>query len=1031
MEKFAEQAQNEIKAVSPISLPQKAHTGSGLPYEELIHRLNDECIRNGLPALSDLPERPPVTLLATAQTTGEKKYRLTCDFGEINRKSKVPAFMSGDIRDKQQRLAGHRYMCKFDFAAGFYALAVEESSQPYLAFFVPDMGFRTWTRMPFGATGAPTAFGCAAAEALEGLVGDIMELFVDDGGAADNEFEGMLRKMRTILERARSRGLSISPQKTELFVSEMVFGGGKVSREGLAPDPAKVTAVVEWERPRTLHNLMGFLGLTGYFRPIIRNYSRIARPLTDLCRYLEIPRGEERRLGPRKLKSILKAKTLDGIWTNEHMKAFIELKRVLTSTPVLRSPQMDGTPFIVTTDGSMHGFGGVLAQRFTYRMEDGKQVTRTHPIAYVSKRTSESEEKYIPYLLEFAALKFALDKFADVTWGAPIEIETDCQALRDTLVNDKMTTTHARWRDGILAHQIVNVRHRPGVENGAADGFSRQYTDKPKVTGDGSEWTVSQDWEAAMGIVNDIMKVDSDDFKKLQRRFKEEALMLDVIEALAEVDGEKDERRKKRAQKRAAGYMVEDGRLWKVASGVPTRGRARVECVTREEATELARKEHNEGGHWGRDVIKIQLLDRICSPRLDQSIITAITECGACKNYGATYLHSLLDPIVRRHPFELIVGDYLSLPNGKGGYHTVGLFLDTCTQFVWGFKFKTHGTGKTTVDSLSRIRTAFTAFEVFQSDGGRHFDCQEVRDWCEAHESRHHVVAAYSPWVNGLVENANKQFLGRLKRLCAPDLDEDSGREVTPENIPKKWPDYFEVAISQLNDRILPAFKHSPRELLFGRVINTKPTPVNASAEEPTTLKDIETQMAYVEQQRLDGLSHTLENAIRRKEAFDRRVHLSRPGAVTFNIGDYVQVYNNALAYSFKTERKILPQWSIPRRVVERLNNSYRLETLDGQHIPGLFHARRLREFIPAEGSDLAKRRAAEKAEEAAPVKRVVTEVADGASAQAGGEDGVEDPGKARGEQEREWRGVSGVPEDQGSGEETRARTVCMCYTTT
>jgi hypothetical protein len=330
---------------------------------------------------------------------------LTCDFHEVNRASKVPAYMPGDIREKQQRLTGHRYMCKFDFAAGFYALAVEESSQPYLAFFVPDMGFRTWTCMPFGATGAPTAFGCAAAEALEGLVGDIMELFVDDGAAADDDFGSMYKKLHAILERARERGLSISPQKTELFVSEMTFGGGKISSEGLKPDPVKVTAVVGWERPKTLHNLMGFLGLTGYFRNIIRNYSRIARPLTDLCRHLEIPRGDEKRCGPRKWKSILKAKALDTVWTDEHTRAFIELKQALTTAPVLRPPQMDGTAFIVTTDGSMHGFGGVLAQRFRYKLENGKEVVRTHPIAYASKRTSESEEKYIPYLLEFAVLK--------------------------------------------------------------------------------------------------------------------------------------------------------------------------------------------------------------------------------------------------------------------------------------------------------------------------------------------------------------------------------------------------------------------------------------------------------------------------------------------------------------------------------------------------------------------------------------------------------------------------------------------------
>ena len=116
--------------------------------------------------------------------------------------------------------------------------------------------------------------------------------------------------------------------------------------------------------------------------------------------------------------------------------------------------------------------GAVLTQQFETVLPSGKTVTRLHPIAFASKRTSKSEEKYKPFLLEFAALKFALDKFSNTIWGFPVEIETDCQALRDHLMNDKLSSTHARWREGILAHQIIDVRHVPGRINVIADGLS-------------------------------------------------------------------------------------------------------------------------------------------------------------------------------------------------------------------------------------------------------------------------------------------------------------------------------------------------------------------------------------------------------------------------------------------------------------------------------------------------------------------------------------------------------------------------------
>ena len=82
----------------------------------------------------------------------------------------------------------------------------------------------------------------------------------------------------------------------------------------------------------------------------------------------------------------------------------------------------DGTPFILTTDGSKDACAGVLAQRIKYTLLGGKEVTCFHPIAFASKRTSASEEKYKPFLLGFAALKYSFDKFSDIIYGYPVEI---------------------------------------------------------------------------------------------------------------------------------------------------------------------------------------------------------------------------------------------------------------------------------------------------------------------------------------------------------------------------------------------------------------------------------------------------------------------------------------------------------------------------------------------------------------------------------------------------------------------------------
>jgi hypothetical protein len=94
----------------------------------------------------------------------------------------------------------------------------------------------------------------------------------------------------------------------------------------------------------------------------------------------------------------------------------------------------------------------------------------------------------------------------------------------------------------------------------------------------------------------------------------------------------------------------------------------------------------------GCDVVKIALMDSITSPNLDLSVMKGIQSCAQCKNFGPAHLNALLQPITRRHPFELIVGDYLSMPPGKGGFHMIALYLDTFSQHVWAFKYKTAGT---------------------------------------------------------------------------------------------------------------------------------------------------------------------------------------------------------------------------------------------------------------------------------------------------------------------------------------------------
>ena len=212
----------------------------------------------------------------------------------------------------------------------------------------------------------------------------------------------------------------------------------------------------------------------------------------------------------------------------EHTKAFVVLKTALMSSLVLQGPNYDGSKFTVTTDGRKDGFAGVLTQQFKWTNSNNNTQSQIHPIGYASRNTSDSESHYKPYLFEFVALKF-MDKFSDTISGYPVEIEMDCQALHNTLINHKLNATHAQWLDKIMGHN-VDIHHHPGHLNQATDGISHQFMDMPAEKDDGHEWSVDPSWTVNAGLAYNIWSADVDEPISIHcAQFKDEPIFAEVM----------------------------------------------------------------------------------------------------------------------------------------------------------------------------------------------------------------------------------------------------------------------------------------------------------------------------------------------------------------------------------------------------------------------------------------------------------------------------------------------------------------------
>ena len=198
----------------------------------------------------------------------------------------------------------------------------------------------------------------------------------------------------------------------------------------------------EYPQPKTKKHVRAFLGLAGYYRRFIPNFAEIATPLSDLTK----------KLMPNTV-----------VWNEKTEQAFVQLKKLLTSKPILHSPDIK-KPFTLQTDASETGIGAVLSQSDESGVE--------HPVAYFSRKLLPRETRYATVEKECLAVVSGVRFFRVYLEGTRFTIETDhrsleyLQRMRET--NGRLT----RWSLSLQPYDFV-IRHRAGVNNGNADGLSR------------------------------------------------------------------------------------------------------------------------------------------------------------------------------------------------------------------------------------------------------------------------------------------------------------------------------------------------------------------------------------------------------------------------------------------------------------------------------------------------------------------------------------------------------------------------------
>ncbi|PFX18959.1 Retrovirus-related Pol polyprotein from transposon 17.6 [Stylophora pistillata] len=306
-----------------------------------------------------------------------QKIRICLDPKDLNRAIQRPKFQMPTLEELLPDLNKARIFSSFDAKDGFYQVGLDQESSKLTTFWTP-LGRYRYLRMPFAISLAPEAFESRLQECLADLPG--VKVIRDDilvVGYGVNDSEALLNHDQNVvrlLERAKQVLLKLNKNKVKLRQAEVKFMGHVISRDGLKPDPDKVTAIKNMPKSTTKPEVLTLLGFVNYLSKFLPKLSDESAPLR-----------------------VLTTKQSKFAWAKQHDEAFATVQQLVTQHLVLKFYSIE-EEVTIQTDASNKGLGIVLLQN-------------GQPVAFASRTLSPAEQSYATIEKECLGIVFACERF--------------------------------------------------------------------------------------------------------------------------------------------------------------------------------------------------------------------------------------------------------------------------------------------------------------------------------------------------------------------------------------------------------------------------------------------------------------------------------------------------------------------------------------------------------------------------------------------------------------------------------------------
>ena len=656
-------------------------------------------------------------------------WRMCVDFRALNNITIKDSYALPLIDDILMFIGKNaKILSTIDLFSGYHQVPMNPDDKDKTTF-TTMFGNYKFCVMPFGLCNAPATFQREMNRIFFDLIGVCLFVYIDDLVIFSDSIESHIKHLTMVFQILADNGLKINLEKCSFFKTKVTLLGHTLSTQGISPIPDKVKVIVNWLPPKNITQLKSFLGAIGYYRKFVKNFAQIAKPLFNLLK-----------------------KDVRYVWSNDCNYAFEKLKKTLTMAPILVPPDYS-KPFIIRTDASRDGLGGVLLQV--------KENSIEVPIYFESRTLSSSESNYSVTDLEGKAIFHCVKKFKPYFSGSsfPTIVYTDHKPLVSIFANrEPSNNRHLKW---VTELSILNVKvpFQEGKRNVIADALSRLPTKE-----------INENKEILNALVNN--NVSSNNNNDSINKFINEFINKRIIN----IDGIE--------------YYKQGENIRKIIKN-------------KTKQFELIKDAH-QIGHEGIYKTYNRLKRDYYWKSMKNDVHNFIKSCHRCQIYRPQSLNKNVESIATPpgYPFSRVGLDIIGpLPPTRNNNKYIIVLVDYLTKWVEAEPLKT----VEAEDVIKFLKSVFSRHgipEILITDNSPQFIADKTKAFLDLHDIYVHYITTYHPASNGEVENRNKE-ISKYLRLLGKSTD--------------TWDETLYSALWALRTCKNEVTKYSSFELLYGR----------------------------------------------------------------------------------------------------------------------------------------------------------------------------------------------------------------------